>query len=150
MTDIKVTGAEDFLALSKALKKAGRTDMRKALAKGLKDATKPLIADTKAATSRLPQSGGLAARVAKAPQTVKVLTGKTAGVKIAVGGKGGAARMADTGRVRHPVFGRPVFVTQSVDPGWFTQTLEDGAPVVRPKLIDAIEAVAAQIVREAK
>ena len=151
MSDFQVKGAEDFLRMSKALKAAGRTDMRKQLNKALKDATKPLIAQTKAATSRLPQSGGLAASVRRAPQRVQILTGRNPGVRIIAGKRGDGARAADLGTIRHPVFGnREVWVNQAVQPRWFTETLEQGAPTVRPHLVDAMEVIAAQIVREAR
>lgn len=148
--DITIKGAEDFYRLSKALKGAGRGDLRKELNKALRDATKPLIADTRSATSRLPQSGGLADIIRKTPQTVKVATGKNPGVRITVGGKGGAARTTEQGFVRHPVYGRGGFVRQSVPSGWFSEPLNEGADVVRPRLIDAIDAMADRIVREAK
>lgn len=149
--DFDVRGADEFARLSKALKSAGRTELRKQLNKKLRDATKPLIAETRQAAGDLPSRGGFAALVAKEPQRVQVRTGdKTAGVRIVVGKKSGGARAADQGSIRHPVFGRPVFVTQSVKPGWFTETLRDSAPTVRPFLEQALEDVARQVVNEAR
>lgn len=153
MTDFEIRGADEFLRLSKALKAAGRGDLRKALTAGIKKAAKPLIGKSRdEARARLPQRGGLAAVVAKAPQRVQVRTGaKTAGVRIVVGGKGGAARGANAGVIRHPVFGnRGVWVSQKVRPGWFEDPMNDGAPIVRPEIERAMEDVAEQVVREAK
>jgi hypothetical protein len=151
MDDFEVHGADQFLRLSKALKEAGQTGLRKELNKGLREATKPLIAQTRVAASRLPQRGGLAARVAKTPQRVQVRTGRDPGVRIVVPKSSSGARAADAGQVRHPVFGnRKVWVTQKVTGGWFSDTLRDGASVVRPKLRDALEAIADRVVKEAK
>lgn len=157
--DFTVRGAEQFLALSKALKAAGRTELRKELNRELQLAGKPLIAVTReAARSMLPRSGGLADQVAREPQRIQVRTGeKTAGVRVVVGKRRGGARSANRGRVRHPVFGRSTqsrsewtWVTQQVEPGWFDRTLEREAPhIARPAVMRALESVAERVVREA-
>ena len=149
--DFKVTGANDFLRLSKALKAAGEKELRAALNKGLRDAAKPLIEDVREAAQReLPHSGGLAALVSGGKFRVQVRTGaRTAGVRIT--GSGQALSGADKGLIRHPVFGnRAVFVEQRVDGGWFSDTLNEKAPGVRPALEAALEDVAKQIVDRAK
>ena len=152
--DFKVTGAQDFYKLSKSLKAAGRTELRKELTKGMQRAAKPLIADTREAARRdLPHRGGLANLVAKAPQRVQVRTGaSTDGVRIVVGaGRSGARATSLFGYVRHPTFGhRDRWVRQSVTPGWFDRTLDNAAPRVRPDIEAALEAVAETIVRGAK
>ena len=150
--DFELLGADQFLALSKALKHAGRTELRKELNTGMRRAAKPLIPKTRAeALKRLPQRGGLAKQVAKEPQRVQVRTGaRTAGVRIVVGKKSGGARGANRGVVRHPVFGnRERWVDQKVPAGWFDEPLQDSAPAVRPELEKAIQRVADQVVREA-
>lgn len=64
--------APDLKALSRDLKEAGRTDLRKELFAGLNRGTKPLRAAAKAnALATLPSSGGLAALVANATMTVR-------------------------------------------------------------------------------
>lgn len=151
--DFEIRGADDFLRLSKALKEAGRGDLRKELTAGLKAAAKPLIAKSRQeAKQRLPHRGGLADRVARAPQRVQVRTAmQTAGVRIVVGKSKSGARAANEGLVRHPVFGnRSVWVTQKVKSGWFDEPMKAGAPEVRPELEAAIERIARKIVREAR
>lgn len=150
--DFEIRGADQFLALSKALKHAGRGELRKELNKGMKKAAKPLIAESKkAALAKLPQRGGLARQVAKEPHRVQTRTGRVPGVRIVVGKKRGGARSTNRGFIRHPVFGnRENWVTQEVPPGWFDVTMKAGAPVVRPELQQAIERVADQVVRDAK
>jgi hypothetical protein len=150
MSDFEINGADQFLKLSKALKAAGATQLRKELNKGLRQATKPLIADTRAsALEHLPKAGGLAALVAKSPQRVRVTTGKDPGVSIVVaGGKKSGAYGAEIGVVRHPVFGhKDRFVSQNVKPGWFSEPLAAGASKVLPELEKAIDAVMGEVIR---
>lgn len=150
--DFDVRGADEFLKLSKALKHAGRTELRRELTNGMKRAARPLIPKTRAeARRRLPKKGGLAAQVAKEPQRVQVRTGaRTAGVRIVVGKKSGGARGANKGVVRHPVFGnREVWVDQDVPSGWFDDPIRESAPEIRRDLERAMESVAEQVVREA-
>ena len=148
--DFEVRGADQFLALSKALKHAGRTELRKELNKAMRVGAKPLIPKARAeAMRRLPQRGGLAKQVAKEPARVQTRTGKDPGVRVVVGKKRGGARMANRGVVRHPVFGnRGKWVEQKVQPGWFDDPMEASAPEIRRALQQGIEDVAAKVVRE--
>lgn len=148
MSDITVRGAEEFLALSKRMKAAGQGELRKELNKALKAAVKPLTPKTRAAASRLPQRGGLAALVAKEPQTVQVRTGAaTAGVRLVVGKRRGVARQADEGTIRHPVFGRKPFVAQRVRPGWFTETAEDNFTDIQDGVVEVLEDFLGKVAR---
>lgn len=151
--DFEIRGADEFLRLSKALKHAGRTELRKDLTNGLKRAARPLTPKTRAeALRRLPQRGGLAAQVAKEPQRVQVRTGvETAGVRLVVGKKRGGAQAANRGVIRHPVFGnRDVWVSQSVPPGWFDETIKGEAPAIRRELEKVLEDIAERVVRETR
>jgi hypothetical protein len=132
-------GANDFLALSKRLKAAGKTELRKELNKTMNNAAKPLIPKIRqAAATKLPQSGGLAQRIAKKPYRAQTRTGaKTAGVRI-VGTK--VDPRIDQGRVAHPVFGRKPVVVQSVTPGYFSETLERSGPEIRAEVVGALGA----------
>jgi hypothetical protein len=147
--DFDVTGGEQLVRLSKALRDAGRTELRKEMHAALRAAAKPLIEDARAeARRRLPKRGGLAAAVAKAPQRVQVKNGSDPGVRIVVKSRSGAQR-ANQGVIRHPVFGnRDTWVDQKVRPGWFDDPMHAGAWAVRPKLEQAFENVIEQIVRE--
>lgn len=135
MSTLIIRGAEDFLALSKRLKAAGRKDLRADLNKTVRQAVRPITAATRAvASSTLPQGGGLAKLVAKSPQRIQVRTGAgTAGVRIVVTGAG---KGADNGAVRHPVFGnRSVFAVTNTPSGWFTGTASKQAGPVRAQLV---------------
>lgn len=152
MSDFEVRGADDFHRLSKALKHAGRGELRKELNAGFRAAAKPLIAKSRQeALRRLPSRGGLARRVARAPQRVQVRTGDaTAGVRIVIPKSNSGARAANRGVVRHPVFGDEPYVDQAVPPGWFDDPMQSGAPTVRPELEKAMHRVADKIVEEAR
>lgn len=146
--------ADDFFKASKALKKAGEKELRKELNKSLRTAVKPLIPRTRVAALRtLPSRGGLAKAVSRAPQRVQVRTGQeTAGVRVVVGKRrGSAARDANDGTIRHPVFGNTeVYVEQQVTPGWFDDTMKREAPSVKPAVEDAVLAMIDRIVREVR
>lgn len=146
--------ADDFLRISKKLKAAGRGDLRKELNKSLRAPAKRIIPATrKVAKARLPQEGGLAARVAKAPQRVQIRTGaSTAGVRVVVSKKSGAARTLDkAGTVRHPVYGRKgPWVVQRVPgaQGWFTDTADQMARTeIRRDVLKALEAFGRTLTR---
>ena len=150
MTDIEVRGAEDFFKLSKALKAAGRTELRRELNKRMRRAARPLIPLAREEARRvLPQSGGLAEQVAHAPMRVQVRTGlQTYGVSIVVGKDRSGARAANRGLIRHPVFGnREKWVDQVVPADWFDGSMRRNAPHVRPAVLQAVESVMRDIVR---
>lgn len=150
--DFEIQGADQFLKLSKALKHAGRTELRKELNKRMRDGAKPLIPKARAeALSRLPQRGGLAKQIAKEPARVQTRTGSDPGVRLVVGRKRGGARSANRGFIRHPVFGnRENWVDQQVKPGWFDDPMQASAPDIRKALQQGIEEVADKIVREVR
>ena len=139
-----VKGADDFLKLSKALKAAGQTELRKELHKAVRDAAKPLLPKVREAARRdLPKKGGLNERIAKKPYRAQARTGaQTAGVRI-VGTK--VDPRINQGRVAHPVFGRKGkpknggrnTVVQQVPQakGYFDQTLEHAGPEVQAALL---------------
>lgn len=151
--------ADDFLKFSKALKDAGRKDLRRELHKGLQDAAKELIPEAqKVLSEALPSR--LAARGARTKQVAQVKTGKDPGITIGVRfGRRGAglgasnARMLNAqGKIRHPTWGdRERWVNTDVPAGegWFDETYRRGAPRVRPALDAAVDRVIDKIVREA-
>lgn len=157
MADFEARGADDFLRLSKALKHAGQTELRKELHKGMRTAAKPLVAEARAAAlEELPQRGGLAPWVAKRSAfRAQVRTGEqTAGVRIASGKAGQAGRTLNAlGWVRHKVFGNPeAWVTQHVPGavGWFDRAMTKHAPEIADDIEKAMHDVAEQVVKEAK
>lgn len=155
MSDFSVTGADQFLKLSKALKAAGRTEMRKQLNKGMRTAAKPLIPIARAAfIAGLPHGGGAGEFVAAKRMRAATHTGRDPGVSIVVAKED--PRLDSEGRLVHPVFnrkradGKRVTVVQQVTPHIFSDAMSKEAPQIRGALEAAIEAVADQIVKEAK
>lgn len=162
MDDFTVKGAEDFLKLSKALKAAGHTQLRKELHAQMRKAAKAAMPKTQEALAEALPSG-LKNR-SKVRQVVKVKTGRDAGVTIAVPygkhgrnglGASNAHMLNARGQLRHPVYADPDktskdwrWVNQSVPgTGWFDKTLLDEAPALRKALEAAMEAVARTIVK---
>jgi hypothetical protein len=133
--------ADAFLELSKRMKAAGQTQLRKELHKAVRDAAKPLLPKVReAARQEFPQRGGLNERVARKPYRAQARTGaKTAGVRIT------AAKMdprLDQGRIAHPVFGRPGSTVVQQIPGakgYFSETLKNEAPGIRGDIEQVLE-----------
>lgn len=155
--------ADDFLRLSKALKEAGHTgkgSLRNELNAGIRKAVKP--AQKRAAdelTEAMP--GPLRARAGKVKQVTRIKTGADAGVTSGIAyGKRGAglgasnARLASTrGLIRHPLYGnRERWFNTSV-PGakdWHRRSFVQQAPQIRRGIEQAMENVAAEVVRRAR
>lgn len=154
VADVTLTGADGFLKLSKALKGAGSGAMRKELNKRLKAAAKPVIEQSRAEALRtLPQRGGYAVLVARAPQRIQVRTGaRTAGVRVIVARDKSSARRANRGLIRHPVFGnRDVWVDQQLaTSGWFDGPAQAALPEMREAAEKAMQSIVDDIVRGAK
>ncbi len=145
-------GTNDFLALSKALKAAGQTELRKELHKVVRDTAKPLIPKVREAARRsLPRQGGLNERIARKPYRAQARTGeRTAGVRI-VGTK--VDPRINEGRIFHPVFGRPGSgVVQQVPGarGYFDETLSREGPAVRDTILRTLSDFTDRIVNDAR
>lgn len=154
MSDFEVRGADQFLALSKALKAAGRTELRKELNKGMRDAAKPLIPKAREAfKAELPHRGGAGAYIAGKRMRAVTRTGRDPGVNIVVAKQD--PRLDSEGRLAHPVFGqrradgRRVIAVQRVKPGIFSSAMQKEAPAIRGALEGAMQAVIDTIVRGA-
>lgn len=161
--DFSVTGAEDFLRLSKALKEAGRGELRKELHKTMRAAAKPLIKDARdAALAEIPHRGGLAQRISKQTFTAQVRTGvDTAGLRITRPGKFVTSKLLnERGAFRHPVFADAEnetrrqwhWVPQQAPSalGWFDRAMTANAPKIQPDILAAMQRVVDTIVRESQ
>lgn len=144
-------GAEQLADLGKAFKKQSGTPLKKQLLAGIRKEGKPaILAARRSATSTLPSRGGLAARVSKTPIGVRTrLSGNSAGIQVKATGKGGASAVSeiDQGRVRHPVWGRAPWFSQSVRPGWFTKPMEAHEAQFRTSVTRVIDETARKIER---
>jgi hypothetical protein len=139
--------------LSMQLKEAGDKGLARELTKAISQAVKPLKSELPAsARSHLPRRGGLADRVAASRVGFSRRTkGNAVGLRVQAKNAYHLAQM-DKGFVRHPVFKRKeeqmrsaVWVTQKVEPGWFTDPVEAAAPRIRHDVQKAMDTVAAKI-----
>lgn len=140
MFDYHVRGSEKLGKLGQRLREAGRKELRQELIRGLNRATKPLKEDAKReAEAILPRRGGLNRRVARSRLTTRTrVSGRNPSVRI----MSKTGQRIDRGQVRKPVFGnRTVWVTQRVQPGWFTRPMERDEHWVRPELEQAMRNV---------
>lgn len=148
MGDIEIRGAEKLSAVAKELKKVGAKDLQKELYSALNRATKTMRAEAnKAAEQNLPKTGGLNKRVAAARLSTRRRAGKNPGVRIVAKGLQ-QLELIDRGVVRHPVYGhRDRYVAQKIPDaeGWFTKSMEDGAPEARKEILEALDSVAKKL-----
>jgi len=150
MAQAGVSGAEQFLALSKRLKSAGELGLRRELNSTLRKVGKPMTAVAKQGfRSGLPKRGGLNEFYAAKRINVTTKTGtKTYGIGIAVAK---ADQRFDTeGRLAHPVFFRApkkrTVVVQRVRPGIFSGSMQAAAPLVRAELQTALDDFSGRVV----
>jgi len=142
-------GSRDLANLSKALKDAGRGDLRKELLRRVREAGKATLPDIReSARANLPRSGGFADRVADQVYRVAATYGAS-GAKVRIVAKGmKELDDIDHGRLRHPVYGnREVWVAQSIQPGFFSKTIEGRADEIRGEIGEAIDDIKKRIER---
>jgi hypothetical protein len=139
---IELDGAAQFAALAKRLRAMGDKDLSREFSKAVSASTKPLVQELrKSARDTLPKRGGLAERVAKSPiRTQRRSSARAQGARV-VARNPYAINRLDQGRVRHPVFGRAVWVDQTVKSGWWTRPTEAIGPEVRRNLDAAMNAM---------
>jgi hypothetical protein len=140
MPGVSAHGADALLAVSKRLKAAGETELRKELHKAMRGAARPLIPKVRESARRaLPTHGGLNERIARKPYRAQVRTGaRTAGVRI-TGTK--VDPRINQGRVAHPVFGRPNSTVVQRVPGavgYFDKPLAQSGAQVRGDLVTTL------------
>lgn len=148
--ELSVEGSHDLERVARRLKRAAAGELRKELYRGINRAVKPMKQAAKDAADReLPQRGGLNKFVASSKFGTRTRGfGRSPGVSITAKKSGHDLRSLDRGRLRHPLFGnRRFWYQQPVRAGWWTQTLNDEAPLVRRELIRVLDDVAARIGR---
>lgn len=155
MADAEVTGLDDLVRVSKALKATGDKGLRRELSAGLNRATKPTREDLNAAIpDTFPSGGGLAGQMAKRARfSVSTRASeRTTAVRLVARGKGRRTLQNATqhGQITHPVFGnRKVWVTQTsgVKAGLEETAFEKNKPTVKREVLGAIARVRDQIYR---
>jgi hypothetical protein len=147
MVEIRVTGAEKFENVARALRIEANGDLQRELNKAVMRSTVPLrVAAKKSARANLPRRGGLNAKVAGARFTAKP---RGNGARITADGIE-QLPATNRGHVRHPVYGnKRAWVNQAIPKArnWFSDPMRDGADTVRRELLKALDRVADKIAR---
>lgn len=142
---IELRGADQLTALSARLKEAGDRGLQRELSKGLRKAVEPFKQAVAQSTQILPSSGGLAA-VAAAKSVPRISRSSKNGLRMVATGKGGLKGLAqlNAGSVRHPVYNRGGWATQSVPAGFWDKAVKEVEPEVRKQL----ELAVAEIIKK--
>lgn len=144
MPSIEIQGEEKFAALAARIRKA-EGELPHELIDALERAAPPLKRAAKAsAAQNLPHRGGLAAIVASSGMSTQRRAG---GIRIVARGIQ-QLKLTNSGKVRHPVYGRPgTWVSQLIPKArdWFDKPMRDGAPKVRRELDKALDKIARKI-----
>lgn len=142
---IELRGADQLQALSVRLKDLGDKELKREFSKAISAATKPLVQDLRqSARETLPKKGGLNERVARSQiRTVRRASSRTQGIRVVAKNPYALGRL-DQGRVRHPVFGRNVWVDQTVKSGWWTRPTE----AIGPDVIRSVNAAMRNMARK--
>ena len=135
--------------LGAKLKELGRGDLRRDLLKTIRTEAKPL------GESAIESVGAyLPARYANELQNdLKAVVRSSLsprGARVRVTARSASKpkrRTSDTdrGNLRHRVFGRDVWVDQSVRPGWWTDQMEAGSPRVRAAIVRTIDRISREL-----
>lgn len=147
-------GGEKLAALTRACRTAGEKGLLRELQAGTRKPLLALIPKIQAsALQRLPARGGMAAQfLARARFVVRQRnTGRYPGIRLIASYRGRISRL-DRGFLRHPVFPDPAqtrreweWITQRIEPGWFTDPVDEAHPEILRAAEEALERVARQI-----
>lgn len=145
MGDIEIRGGAEAARIATAFEKAAVRGLKRELQAGLTKATRPMKdAAKERARDTLPKKNGLNDLVARSRMTTRQVGGGDPAVRIVATGMDQIELIDSKGIVVHPTFGHKPRVVQAVTAaeGWFTEAMEDSAPLVRMELADAIDKVA--------
>jgi hypothetical protein len=133
--------------------RAGEAELQTNLENALQAAARPLGPEViRAGASRMPRTGGLQARVARARAKVTTITrGRTISVALSLANQQGDSLAGlDEGLLYHPVFGRWVGApAQKVTARAFSKAFEAGRHRVEVDAAKAVQATASDIARKA-
>lgn len=154
MGDVEVRGLEDLARLSRALRAAGDQGkgLKRELTSSINRETKEARKDMRAAIlPALPKRGGLAADVQRSTRftTTTSTGGQNLGVRIKARGKRSIRRMNNSGSVRHRVFGRGPWVTQTagIEKDFLDKPFEESRPRLQRAVLRAVATIGSKINR---
>jgi hypothetical protein len=133
----KVQGAEQLVAVARAVKDAGDSEIRKDLLRGIREGVRPVgEAMREEYRDGLPHGGGLNEAMAAAKVSPRTRTsGRNAGVRLVYTSSGHDMEAVEAGEIRHPVYGHGPWVSQSVPSGLG----EQGVAKAAPRAMDAVQ-----------
>jgi hypothetical protein len=147
-----VTGAADFAALSRRLKEAGETGLRRELYKAISKAAGPLADEISSAAHLRPYMPDRYAETLAADLRVSVSrrTGNDPGVSIRAKGRAHARKLQqlDDGIIEHPLWGNRKFWRKQfggMRSGFFTDPAEHSAPDMRDAILAAMRETSRKI-----
>lgn len=161
MVHVGVKGQLDLYRLAAAFKKAGRTDLGKALDKGIRSAAKTIekaVTDRKSTDAHIPKHfEETFNKSLRAKHEVRMLRGRSVSITFTAVGKKELRKLEDMekGRLRHPVHGRyrrlksgalmrNPWVTQKITPG----VIAVPAMKAQPEAVKALDDAVKPLVRE--
>jgi hypothetical protein len=130
LPEVHFGGADEFRAMAA---RVDRLDFGRASRRGIESAVTPLKDAVRAGAERLPSRGGLDKQVAGTRVTTQSrIRGNVVSVRL-VAGRNAVRDPAsiNRGRLLKPTFGHRPWTVQQVRPGWFTEPLLKGRPMVR-------------------
>lgn len=157
MSDLKITGTEEFLRVARSLNAAGSQGrgLWKELNTAIQGAAVPMTDAVKAHLDRyLPDRYATVLRRDLVVRPSRSTRGASAGLKLVGHAKGARRRRhvreIDAGTLRHPVYGnRGTWVDQGVLPGFWSKPLLEASEKPAREIHHAIERTAAKIARGA-
>lgn len=149
--DFEVRGAEDLRELNARIRShADRKAIQRELYAGLNRATKGIRDDQKASIpASLPSRGGLASLVHGSARLSTRMrhSGASAGIRIQATDKQHDLARMNAGSLRHPVYGRGAWVTQTagVDAGFLDEPVKKAGPDVARAILRVMADIARKV-----
>jgi hypothetical protein len=153
--ELSVYGADKLARLAAKLKALGEGELRKRMLAELRKAGRELRDAEREAALGLPAGKyetGLRQAIAAAMVVRTRTAGSSAGVRVMVdrnklpADKRRLPILMNRGTWRHPVYGdREVWVSQRSQPGWWDEPGQRLNPVLRQRMINVLDRVAAEI-----
>jgi hypothetical protein len=146
-------GAADFAALSRRLKDAGETGLRRGLYKAINDAAKPITREIKDPVHLRPYMPDKYAATLAADIVVSTVgkgSIRNPGVQIAARGRAKKRKVAklNAGIITHPLFGDRehwYFQLRGMKSGFFDDVCEKSGPQVKKEILAAMHETAMKI-----
>ncbi len=150
--NVEIRAVSHFPEVVRRLRQTGRGDLVRGMTKDLRQVARQLGQRGKAeVVAEAPSAGGMQRVAQRAPLRIEVRTGgaRGSGIRVTYGKNKSGVRALDTGVLRHPVFGRQVFVNQPVprSRGDWTRTVIAGRGDVERTMLRVMNGYADRLAR---